>query len=295
MRIVLAGALGEVGRTLHVALNARGHDVIAVSSRAPLPGHPDVVGLAEVTDLLATSDIDALVQAGGPGDHRATDRDAIAWSRALLNAWSDRPAVLISTTRVLEGYDTQPDEGAPGNPRTQYAHANTDHEDLWLERPQARVLRLVNFFGRPSEPSAPQNKLLPWSLLREGWEQGAVDVRSQASTWKEFVSADDVVRAIELLVAEPLSPPIVTAAPGFRATLQDLVDASARACESAGGRFVTATFGSQPASQAWSWERSWLARQGWSSELSLDRMTEEMTGWLVEWGSTITDSGRDRG
>ncbi len=295
MRIVLAGALGEVGHSLSGALMARGYDVLPVSSRAPIADAPDVLGLAQVSALVAASPVDALIHAGGPGDHRTGRTEVHQWTRELLATCSDIPAVLVSTTRVLEGYSQTPLEGSLGNPSTAYGQANADHEQLWLSHANARVLRMVNYFCPPASSTSPQASLLPWSLLLEGWQTGKINVRSGGSTVREFIDAGDAARAVEILINEAPGDRVVVAAPGLVATLEQLVRASVRACEAAGRKDVTPTFGEDSSGTPWRMPPGWLTRQGWSHELTLDGMAEELSRWLVEWGSTIPHSGRDRG
>jgi len=295
MRIVLAGALGEVGRSLREALIARGHDVFPASSRAPIADAPDVLGLTQVGALIAAAPVDALVHAGGPGDHRTGRNGAHQWTRDLLAACADLPAVLVSTTRVLEGYSQTPLEGSPGNPSTAYGQANADHEQLWLSNANTRILRMVNYFCPPADSTSPQASLLPWSLLLEGWQTGKINVRSGGSTVREFIDSGDAARAVETLIDEAPVDRVVVAAPGLVATLEQLVRASIRACEAAGRKDVTATFGEESSGTPWRMSPGWLTQQGWSHELTLDRMTKELSRWLVEWASTIPDSGRDRG
>ena len=295
MRIVLAGALGEVGSSLRRALVNRGYEVFALSSRAPLIEDPDVLDLNQVRSLVQTGAVDAIVNAGGPGDHRSRAELVNGWSQQLLNACRGVPAILISTTRVLEGFEDRPSEEASGRPLTAYGRANAEHEQLWLEAPHGRVLRLVNFFCSPTSINSPQAKLLPWSLLLEGWETGHIGVRSRDDTSKEFVDSDDVARAVEVIVAFEPSCRTIVAGPGAVVTLRDLGEASISACARAGLLEVQASFGTESPNSSWSMAPGFLAGQGWTSELTLERMTQQMTQWLVEWGSTIPHSGRDRG
>jgi len=295
VRIVLAGALGEVGSSLRRALVNRGHEVFALSSRAPLSEHPDVLDLNQVRGLVQADAVDAIVNAGGPGDHRSRADSMSGWSQQLLDACRGVPAILISTTRVLEGFEHRPDEDASGRPLTPYGRANTEHEQMWLKAPHGRVLRLVNFFCPPTSIDSPQAKLLPWSLLLEGWETGHIGVRSREDTSKEFVDSDDVARAIEVMVAFEPSCRTVVAGPGAVVTLRDLGEASFSSCAKAGWPEVQASFGSESPSSSWSMAPGCLADHGWSSELTLERMTEEMTRWLIEWGSAIPHNVSDRG
>ncbi len=295
MRIILAGALGEVGRSLHVALAKRGHDMVPVSSRAPLAGTPSVYGLAEAKNLVSAGAIDALVHAGGPGDHRARRSDFHQWTSELLELCADLPSVLISTTRVLEGYRQTPPESAAGEPSTAYGRANTDHEQMWLTYPNTRILRMVNYFCSPARVDSPQAQLLPWSLLVEGWRTGRISVRSAESTVREFIDAADASLAIETLLGEAPNDRIAVATPGLVASLKELGEASIQVCNEAGRHGVIASFGNESSGAPWQLSPGWLSQRGWASELTLDSMATEMSRWLVEWGPSVPDSRREEG
>ena len=293
MRIVLAGALGEVGCSLHGALTARGHEVWPVSARAPIDREREVLGLPDVAHLVESGSVDVVVQAGGPGDHREIERDHIRWSSSLLNAVGGIPAILISTTRVLEGYNQRASESALPRPATSYGQANADHEQVWSSNPDSRVLRLVNFFCPPSSEASPQTNLLPWSLLLEGWHSGLISVRSAPQVAKEFVGAGDVARAIEVLAADRSGPPVVVCGPGLTATMEQLTQCAIKACRAGGREDVAATFGGDSPTGRGGIDAQWLTQRGWASDMTLDRMAEEMSRWLVEWGPMIPHSGRD--
>ena len=295
MRIVLAGALGEVGRSLHVALTKHGHDVVPVSSRAPVTGAPDVLGIPDVGSLVSAGAVDAFVQAGGPGDHRARQGDAHRGTRELLEICTELPSVLISTSRVLEGYRQTPPESAAGKPSTAYGQANTDHEQMWLTYPHTRILRMVNYFCSPARVDSPQVQLLPWSLLVEGWRTGRIAVRSADSTVREFIDAADASLAIEVLLGEAPNDRIVVATPGLVASLKELGEASIQVCNEVGRHGVIASFGNESSGAPWQLSPGWLTERGWASELTLDRMATEMSRWLVEWGPSVLDSSRDEG
>lgn len=102
MRIVLAGATGEVGSSLREALGASGHLVVPVTSR-PLDQVPvGFASLDQALDLIASGDVDVVVNAAGPGDRRDVVRDVHTASTRLASVAGtcDVPAVLISTLRV---------------------------------------------------------------------------------------------------------------------------------------------------------------------------------------------------
>ena len=295
MRFILAGALGEVGCSLHFALSKHGHDVVPVSSRAPVRGAPDVLGLPDVGSLVSTGAVDALVQAGGPGDHRARQGDVHQWTSELLEVCAELPSVLISTTRVLEGYQQTPPESGAGKPSTAYGQVNTDHEQMWLTYPNTRILRMVNYFCSPARVDSPQAQLLPWSLLVEGWRTGRISVRSADRTVREFIDAADASLAIEALLGETPNDRIAVATPGLVASLKELGEASIQVCNEEGRPGVVASFGSESSGAPWQLSPGWLSQRGWASELTLDSMVTEMSRWLVEWGPSVPDSGREEG
>lgn len=295
MRILLAGALGEVGRELGDALAARGHEVIAVSSRAPLASHPGVIGLESVGQLVGDGAIDLVVNAAGPGDHRPGRGEAMEWSSRLLNLVADVPSVLISSTRVLEGCTGLVAETVAACPTSDYARANAANESAWLQSPRGSVLRLVNFFGRPASPDAPQTRLLPWSLLIEGWERGQIAVRAEEQTSKEFVDARDVAAALEVIAFSPPVDKLAVAGPGLPLSLGQLAEASRLAIEAVNGGHVAVTFGGEQSHGGVRVEANWLTDHGWTSALSIERVTEQMVAWLVQWGSSIPRVGPEEG
>ena len=147
MQIVLFGALGEVGSHLEQSLTKSGHRVVPVSSR-PVAG---VVSYTEALRLIAAGEIDLVVNAGGRGDRREVDRTGLDAAQALseIEVPVAIPAILISTTRVLEGDPGVAKESDVGAATTEYAMANLENESAWLSLPtfSSRVLRLTNFFA----------------------------------------------------------------------------------------------------------------------------------------------------
>ena len=287
MRVLLAGATGEVGCGLQQALINRGHAVVPVSSRAPLREHPDVVPLSAAVFALSTRKVDLVVNASGPGDHRGESRDALGWSTQLLGAVGDIPAILISSTRVLEGINGTVCESAEPRPASAYGRANAAMEASWLQNHHASVIRLVNFFGAPLSHDSPQTRLLPWSLLLEGWTTGAVHVRSSPSTTKEFIDADEAAAAIEVLATKQPSDRVVVAGPGTSFSMRQLAEAASVAIGEVSGRETATTFGDETSSHSTHIQAEWLGNHGWSATLSLKRVREQMTSWLVQWGASI--------
>ena len=280
MRILVAGALGEVGRTVAAALGAAGHGVLPLSSRAPLEGEPEAVPLQAGLDAIATHAVDAVVSAAGRGDRRPVDRTGQEVTALLASASAEAgvPSVLLSTTRVLEGWDGDVAEDAEARPRTPYAEANAANETLWLESGGRSVLRITNYICPPSSLGSPQALLLPWSLVTEAVGSGHIGVRSGAGLAKEFVGAEDVARAITLLLTAADAPAACATAPGRVLTMEDLAHATAEAVVRAGGSRPTVSFGPDGPSPA-AVLPGWLAARGWAGALT----PEALTGMIAEW------------
>ena len=77
MRILVAGALGEVGRSVSIALVDSGHEVLPVSSRAPIRGTSDAIDLAAAVVAISEGRVDAVMSAAGRGDRRAAERTGL--------------------------------------------------------------------------------------------------------------------------------------------------------------------------------------------------------------------------
>ena len=282
MRILVAGALGEVGRTLSWALVERGHEVVPASSRAP-DAASVAISYAQAADLVCTGSIDLVVNAAGRGDRRDHPRTGLDATAALGDAMRGTavPAVLISTTRVLEGYGATAGESDPPAPTTVYGQANAMNESTWLAATgdSGRVLRIANYFCAPSSRAAPQAGLLPWSLVTEAVDSGRIVVRSCPGTTREFVSADDVAAAIEILATERPMVGIVATTPGVVLRLADLVEATSQGLVDAGLPRPIATFGTLQTRPP-TCEGTWLAERGWRAQLDAPTISACITGWL---------------
>jgi nucleoside-diphosphate-sugar epimerase len=280
VRFLIAGALGEVGSTVSSALASLGHEVVPVSSREGV----GALGTKEAVAEIAQGGVEVVLSAAGRGDRRATDRTGQE-STSPLAAAAERhglPAVLLSTTRVLEGLPGDFAEDAAPACSTPYAQANADNEALWLQSAPAMgaIVRITNYFCEPRLRDSPQSLLLPWSLVTEAVATGAVVVRSSATTSREFVSADDVARAV-LAVVENAPPARACAtAPGLTVSLADLMDCASEALECSGLGRPAVTFG-DGLSPAATCRPGWLHEHGWSSALTLGEMTRAITSWLA--------------
>ena len=275
MRVAVAGALGEVGRGVVAALRSRGHDVVRLSSRAPIDGESDLLALTSPWSA------DLLVNCAGRGDRRVSERTG----RESLDRLADRceklgiRGVLLSTTRVMEGHDTDFEESAPVNPRTPYAQANCEIEQSWLTGSQAHVLRITNFFGAPHAYDSPQSMLLPWSLVTEALETGKVAIRSGPGTLREFVDSTDLVCALEIVAAASDPPTVMATVPGTRFTLADLTGIVADAFVMCDRAVPSFTFGADSVA-AVRCRPGWLADQGWQGDLTAHHVTAVIAGWI---------------
>jgi len=265
--LLLAGATSEVHRAIRVVLERRGHEVVALSSRPSRAGYQDIFDLKEVRTLIYANAVDVIIHAGGPGDQRSHVETLGNWSAQLLDAGQGVPLILTSTTLVLEGFEQRPDEFTPGKPVTPYGRATPDAEQLRLKAPHGPVQRLVNFFCSPLVCNSLLTKVLPWSLLIEGWETSHIGVRSRGDTSKESVDSGDVARAIEVSVASEPSGTTVVAGPGAVSTMGELGEASVSACARAGSPKLQASFGTESSGSSWSLAPGLLADHGWSSDL----------------------------
>lgn len=295
MRIVLAGALGEVGSSLSSALRMAGHEVFPATSRSVANFPAGVLSLTEALEVIAGDDIDLVVNAAGPGDRRAATRDVLPASAQLAAAaaGSDVPAVLISTLRVCEGVEGPVGDDTAARPLTSYGYANAEHELAWLGYSTAMVLRMANYFCAPQTADSPQSLLLPWSLLSEGWATGHIGVRSGAQAAKTFVSDVDVAGALALMAREQPFGRCLATLPGAVLSMEQLVSVSLDALAYV-HRPCTVSFGSDDGSGVDLVHADWLSGHGWVSTLCLAAMEQQMRTWLVQWGSDLPSVDESR-
>ena len=286
MRIVVVGALGAVGGAVAHPLSELGHEVIRVSSR--VQSDSTVISTGEALELVSAGSIDLLIHAGGPGDHR-TDRDSwesltSSFAAALADSYargSGVRGVLLSTVRVLEGYESDFLESAPAIARTIYAQNNERNEALWLEAggPSAVVLRLANFFSAPSSLDSPQAALLPWSLVTEALATGAVGIRSGANFSKEFISGSDIATAVLCIASASTVPSVMATVPGLTVSMGDFAGVVQRAIARVELSVPEVSFGPDSA-VAPRCASGWLAQSGWSAGLSLTAIENAVVEWI---------------
>lgn len=287
MRILVAGALGEVGRTVSSALEGLGHSVVRVSARADLLGDDAILSLVAAVEAVDEARVDVVLNCAGRGDRRLVDRpDATATSvLAPALARSGVPGVLLSTTRVMEGVEADFADDALAVPTTPYGLANAANEKAWLDLggPSAHVVRITNYFAPPLALDSPQAGLLPWSLVTEGLATGHIGVRSGPSLTKEFVSARDLAEAVLLIVTDPSSARVCSTTPGTALSLQELVLACQGAFADLGLLVPSASFGPDGPGGPRCLP-GWLASRGWGGAVDLDLVQSTIREWLRRVG-----------
>ena len=293
MRIVVVGALGAVGGAVALSLSELGHEVIRVSSR--MQSDSTFISTSDALDLVRVGSVELLIHAAGPGDHR-TDRSSwesvtSSFAAALADSYargSGVRGVLLSTVRVLEGYETDFLESSPAIARTSYAQNNARNEALWLEAggPSAVVLRLANFFSSPSSLDSPQAALLPWSLVTEVLATGAVGIRSGANFSKEFISGSDIATAVLCIASASASavPSVVATVPGLSVSMGDFAGVVQRAFARAELPVPDVSFGPDSA-VAPRCASGWLAQSGWTVGLSLSAIEDAVAMWITSLNS----------
>lgn len=280
---MILGALGEVGRHVSDAFERLGSDVIRVSSRTAVRER-GIIDLESALTMIRRGQVEVVVNASGRGDRRELDRSPQPISERVASACEEAgiTGVLLSTSRVLESYSDPCPEWSPARCHTPYATANAANEDVWRRAAPVHgmVLRITNFFGAPQFVNSPQSQLLPWSLVMQAWESRAMGVRSNPQTKREFVSALDVVHAVNVVSQAPPPERICVTAPGLVLDLAALVTLVQRACRDASLPVPSVTFGNEESlSQAHM--TGWLAERGWVSTLTPGEITRVITRWLM--------------
>jgi len=284
VRILLVGALGEVGQSLGAALRDLGHEVVPVSSRV-FPHESGVLSVDAGIQLIESGGVGLVVHAGGRGDKRAGDRNPLTMTRRVGNACEAGGVlgVLVSTVRVLEDARGPVLGCAPVDCHTEYARANAANEREWLATAPTRgcVLRMANYFCAPMEVDSPQTQLLPWSLVTEALSSGHVSVRSAPAVSREFVSALDVARALLQIAKAPEPPRICSTLPGLSMSLKQLTNCVGDAFERCGRSRPAVTFGTDESTGP-TLDPDWLANCGWSSTMTDEGVVEAIEIWLSE-------------
>jgi dTDP-6-deoxy-L-talose 4-dehydrogenase [NAD(P)+] len=216
-RVVVLGATGFVGRHVGAALEAAGHEVLAVARRpVKMPAswrfHPmDVVeeGPEALARLLAAERPLAVINAAGAvwstsaGDMRHGNQLLVERLLAALDASASRPR-LIHLGSVHE-YAPQPPgvalaENSPTGPRTEYGRSKLYGTRAVLRaaeegRAEAVVLRLSNVIGAGTPPASLLGRVAR-QLLAAGPDMPAVVRVAPLRSSRDFVDARDVSRAV---------------------------------------------------------------------------------------------------
>ncbi len=190
-RFTVIGARGFIGGQMIAHLAGRGHAVAAPGRGempAPEPGH--VIYCAGVTADFRTRPFDTV--------------DAhVTHLAAVLRRARPQSFLYLSSTRIYEGAESG-DEGTPvvldpTDPGALYNATKLAGEALCLSRPDAtvRVARLSNVFGAPMLDDGPPRADFLAAIVREAAEDGAIRLRTTASSAKDYVSVEDVARALE--------------------------------------------------------------------------------------------------
>lgn len=282
MRILVAGALGEVGRSVSSSLEGGGHEVVPVSSRALRAGS-NAINLVQASELIRNRHVDLVVVASSQGDHRGVATSGTNTCEVLAPVVSKTglPSVLLSTLRVLEGYAQSIHEDSPALPTSGYARANAINEELWLQEsgPRGSVLRVANYFCAPQAVDSPQTRLLPWSLVTEALVSGSITVKSGPGTSREFVNDTDVARAIQVLASETPGAGICATLPGYSTNLENLVLLAQQAFSEIGQPVPDSSFGVDNVTPT-PVTASWLESQGWRSTLTQKQIVQTIVNWV---------------
>ena len=282
MHIVVLGGAGEVGSAVAAHFAMHDHTVTKVSSR-PIMAQQGFLSIDDAAGIICAKKVSLVVNASGPGDIRGSNDAWISRASAVAQACraSRTPSVLISTTRVMEGYEQDYEENDPPQPRTEYGRGNALSEALWLEHAgdQATVIRATNVFLEPSYRDSPQTRLLPWSLVLEGVERGEIVIRSSRSSIKYFISIADLCSAIETVHQTQQNPRVVVTTPAISLTLSQLTDIAQRAIQNTLGWDISARFGIDE-TRALRCESGWLHEHQWESKLDPCLLQARMESWL---------------
>ena len=190
MRVVIAGAGGQLGGATMRRLTSQA-DVVALTRR-----EADLTDHGRVMSLVTAAKPDVVINCSA---YNAVDRaedDPIAalavnafavQSLARAAAASDATFVHYSTDFVFDGLAEQPYvESDPTNPRSVYGQSKLVGEWLAGEAPRSYVLRVESLFGGPAAKSS-VDKIV--SALRTGQEAPVFVDRTVTPSYVEDVAA----------------------------------------------------------------------------------------------------------
>ncbi|MEU8551634.1 NAD(P)-dependent oxidoreductase [Streptomyces roseoverticillatus] len=224
-RSVVLGGTGFLGRHVCAALEAAGHDVLAVGRRPPAAGRPGVrfaaadlvaAGPDGIAALLRAERPEVVVNAAGgvwDVDEEQMVRSNVTLVQHLITALesaAERAAPGVPPRLVHFGsaheygpvpYGSLMDERTASEPRTGYGRTKLRGTSLVLEavrqgRVDGMVLRVSNVVG----PGAPSSSLCGATAARlksasDSGERAAIRVDS-AGTHRDFVDVRDVAGAV---------------------------------------------------------------------------------------------------
>jgi len=222
MRVAITGASGLIGTALTEALQAGGHEPIAVVRRTPSSGEigwDPAAGTMDPTDL---SGVDAVVHLAGAGigDRRWSDsykqliRESRVRSTNLLSetiaAADDGPRILLSGS-AIGIYGSRGDEVLDENSQAGtgfLAEVCVDWETSTAVAAAAGIRVVLLRTGIVLSPEGGAlKKQLPIFKLGLGGRFGS------GAQWQSWISIDDEVSAIMFLLEHDISGPVNLTAP----------------------------------------------------------------------------------
>lgn len=261
----------------------RGHEIVPVSRRR-VSREEGVVSVTTALSMVASGRCDLIINAATRGSVSTDPEPEVSLCRriAFAAAMSETPTILISSTRVLEGYSEAVDEAAKCRPATRYAKTNALCEYAWLKVPNQRatILRATNLFFSPTSRWSSQNSLLPWSVLREAVGLPSLVFNSGPESTRTFISIADLVDAILRIATSPPESRICCSLPGLTINLRRLSYLIGTALAATTGTENTNVQFGEGASHPADIRASWLSTQGWTSRLGYEEITREMIKWL---------------
>lgn len=283
MHVVVLGGTGEVGSALSTHLLSTGHAVSRVSTREHA-WSPDILSAHQAIDLLRGTGVSFVINASGPGDIRGAGNDFRNKVAGVARACRETstPSILISTTRVMEGYDRPYAEDEVPKPLTPYGRGNALNEAFWLQEAgaSATVLRATNVLLPPTRKGSPQASLLPWSLVVDAMHTGSIAVRSTPESSKSFISIPDLVTAIDVAHQTVEHPSVLATSPATVFTLAELSELVQAAVTRILGVQVSISFGHERPSSCMA-TPGWLHEHGWQSMLRPNDMQDLIEQWLL--------------
>lgn len=225
MRILITGAQGFIGSRVTEAFCAKGYEVV-LGSRVPIESfnfpaeaNTALINWTDITCLeAACKDVDLVVHASGMNSIdctfdplKAFEVNALYTGRLIKAAISQKVKrlIYISTAHVYSNpllgeisEDTCPKNLHP------YATSHLAGENLVLANKdiQGIVLRLSNAFGPPVNKNVNCWMLLVNDLCRQVIEEKKINLKSDASQLRDFISMTDMVSAVEHFLKVPIQP-----------------------------------------------------------------------------------------